>query len=187
MLKASCKLLEWLFIILLWQGCAPSTARLQVIYHGKTIENQRPDSTWVRSVQIRSSSYQLRVVTAQHETQWLSPSEVWGYRQANGQIFRLYQGAFYQVVKQGDLCVYVVEEFGDISRSNYYFSLTPDGDIWYLNRKNLIMAFDQYPCMRQFISQTRPSDWLKKREGTYGLAEAYQDCRYAATGVTPYP
>ena len=168
--------------IVCWQSCTPSVSRFQVIYRGEAIDVSRPDAAWVRSVAIRQSPYQMRVVTSKKKPEWISPSAVWGYRQANGQLFRLYQGAFYRLIRQGELCFYVVDEFGEQAKSSYYFSLTPAGDIWYLNRKNLLMAFEPYPCMHQFIAHTRLSDWLRHQKGgTFGLVQAYRECHLATT------
>ncbi len=186
---------QWTLTLLVWaglllnQGCRPATPALTLISRHKT--GLVSDGGPVRSVVYRERTGLVRIVDITGRRALVSPLQVWGYRQAGGKTFRLYQGTFYEVLEQADVCVYTIQEFGEAAKDYYYFSRTPHGDILTLTRKNLQAAFHDEPCMLAFIARSRPSEWLTVQgagrgaggAGHLGIVNALRGCMVAQTGM----
>lgn len=181
-------LLVWAGLLLTGQGCRPAAPALTMINRHKTgiISDGGP----VRSVVYRERTGLVRIVDTSGRAALVSPLQVWGYRHAGGKTYRLYQGSFYEVLEQADVCVYTIQEFGEAAKDYYYFSRTPHGDILTLTRKNLQAAFHDEPCMLAFIARSRPSEWLAVQgaeraggKGHMGIVNAFRGCTVAQTGM----
>ncbi|MGA0557259.1 hypothetical protein ACO2Q8_11445 [Larkinella sp. VNQ87] len=113
-----------------------------------------------------------------------APTEqLWGYRQTDGTLYRLYLGNTYEVVQEKTLTLYRQSEFGEGATEHYFFSVTPDEPVLSLNRHNLEAAFANYPCMQGLIQQTSARNWLKNHQKHNRLIEAYQYCRQQSAGA----
>ncbi|GAA4400596.1 hypothetical protein GCM10023187_13940 [Nibrella viscosa] len=132
---------------------------------------------WVRVLRVKPTT--VKAVHADGRTQWLRPTDVWGYRTNTGSVYRLFGRMSYQLVQADDVQLYLDRvPDGRLVRDHYYFSLTPDGDLWYLNRKNIRLVFRNNPCLLHRMRKVRVGPLLQTDEqGAYELINAWRECR----------
>lgn len=163
-------------VLLLVQGCRTPRNPYQLVYRNDagTYQVEKPD---LRAVKVHWHPYQVQVTTDAGQKKNAPTEQLWGYRQRDGTLYRLYLGSTYEVVEEKTLTLYRQSEFGEGATEHYFFSVTPDEPVLSLNRHNLEAAFVNYPCMQEVIQQTSSRTWLKTRQHHNRLIEAFEHCR----------
>ncbi|NID13605.1 hypothetical protein [Fibrivirga algicola] len=164
-----------MLIILLLSGC--TNRAVQLLHSANDIAS--PNGTgWVHAVREKPRQHQVIVVSKPGHKQAVAASSVWGYRTRHNELYRLYQDTFYEVLQRGPLTVYCLDEWaGDAHWLSFYFSLTPNGDIYDLDQRTTKAYFKDDECMQRLLSQMRERHILRTDgHGSYGLANAYSFC-----------
>lgn len=168
--------------LLLLTGCA--SPKFQVLRTASETTRQLGDS-WLKTYKVKPRLHQV-LLRAHNGSQTVLPADsVWGFRTEKGEVYRLYESSLYQVVQQSDCQVYLHQEWSsDSSHDFYYFSLTPNGPLYELDRKTCRWVFRQDECMLNLLSQMRTSQLLQiDSHGTFGLTNAYQYCHQQRQAV----
>lgn len=168
----------WVLITLnawLISGC--SQRSVQLLHSANEMPNP-VGANWVRDVWEKPRLHQVMVVDQAGHKQAVAASSIWGYRTNHNELYRLYRDTFYEVLQRGPLSVYQLDEWvGDSRWTSYYFSLTPNGDIYDLDRRTIKSVFRDDECMQRLVSQMRERHLLRTdSRGSYGLASAYSFC-----------
>lgn len=138
-----------------------------------------PNQTaWVRAVRLKPRRHQVMVVDQAGDKQRLAGSSIWGYRTRRNELYRLYKDTFYEVLQRGLLTVYCLDEWaGDSHWLHFYFSLTPNGDLYDLDQRTTRAYCKDDACMQQLLSQMRERHLLRTDgRGSFGLVNAYLFC-----------
>lgn len=162
-------------LILLLSGC--TNRAIQLLNSANDIPNSN-DTAWVRAVREKPRQHQVIVISKTGDKQALAASSIWGYRTYKNVQYRLYRDTFYEVLQRGPLTVYCLDEWaGDAHWLSFYFSLTPNGDIYSLDQRTTRAYFKDDKCMQRLLSQMRERQLLRTDgHGSYGLANAYSFC-----------
>lgn len=168
-------------VLLLVQGCATHRTHYQLVYRNDRggYQVQAPD--W-RAVKVHWHPYNVQVTTDSGQRKTVATERLWGYKQTDGTLYRLYLGNTYEVVQEKTLTLYRQSDFGEGATEHYFFSVTPDEPVLSLNRHNLEVAFAKYPCMQELIQQTPARNWLKTDHKSYRLIDSYDHCRQKSAG-----
>ncbi|MEZ0612437.1 hypothetical protein ACAW74_28270 [Fibrella sp. WM1] len=144
------------------------------------------DNPWVKSVWTKSRGRQIVFVDGAGNRQRLSSRSVWGYRTNQGETYRFYREDTYEVMQQGPLSIYRTEDWvGDSRREDYHFSLTPDSEIHYLDKRTCRRVFRGDSCMLMLLRQMRNGQLSDTdAHGSYGLVNAYQFCHRQQRSLT---
>lgn len=130
-----------------------------------------------RSVDVKMNPYQVKLVTISGKKETRPANEVWGYKDAKGHRYRLYRGVIYEVLQEKQVTIYRESSFGEVWRNNYYYSLTPEGELFYLNRKNLGISFAGNACVQKLLEEMPSRSWLEVTgSGNYRLVDACEGC-----------
>ncbi|GAA4455659.1 hypothetical protein GCM10023189_23730 [Nibrella saemangeumensis] len=134
-------------------------------------------AVWVKSIRVNART--IRIVGNDGTTQEVSPVNVWGYRTAGGATYRLYGNRSYELVRTGDIQLYLDRvPDGRVVKDKYYFSLTPDGDLWHLNKKNIRLVFRNNPCVLHRMKEVRTGNLLQTNaQGADNLINAWRECQ----------
>lgn len=149
-------------------------AGIQVLHSS----NGKPDSIWVRTIVPKPRQGQV-VVIGRHYRKHVPIQSVWGYRTRSGETYRLFQKTAYLVMQRAPLMIYQLDEWvGDGHWLSYHLSLTPDSDLYDLNKRTCQSVFRNDECMVQLIREM-PKRMLTETDahGSYGIANAYVYCQ----------
>ena len=141
----------------------------------------KPDSTWVRTIVPKPQQGEA-VVVGHHYRKHVPIESVWGYRTRSGETYRFFQKAAYQVMQRSPLMIYQLDEWvGDSHWLSYHLSLTPDSDLYDLNKRACQLLFRNDECMVQLIREMS-NRMLTDTDarGSYGVANAYEYCQHQA-------
>lgn len=161
--------------MLLLLGCAQRS--VQLMHEANEIPSQ-DKASWVRAIWEKPRLHQVVIVDKAGHKQVVAASSVWGYRTNHNQLYRQYRDMFYEVLQRGPLSVYQIDEWaGESHWLSYYFSITPNGDIYDLDRRTAKAVFKDDACMEGLLTQMRDRHLLQQdSHGSYGLANAYSFC-----------
>lgn len=164
----------FLFLLTL-SGCSRET--LQVLHSPDELAKPQP-AVGMRTIRENAHLHQVVVKDGAGHRQTLLADSVWGYRTSRHELYRLYQDEFYEVLQRGAVTIYLVEEWtGDTTWDNYYFSLTPTGTIYSLDRRTVRTVFQNDACMQRLLGQMLNRHLLRQdSHGSYGIANAYSFC-----------
>lgn len=169
-----------IIILLLLNSCGSS---VKLIYTSSQI--RQPDTTAYKSIRKAFWSDSLIVKTTDKKKQMLAPDAIWGCdyknRYYSNIYYRYYRGRFFYVREMDSLFIYSIHHSSRYSQhTHFYFSKTPDAEIFPLNKKTIRIQFSNNSCLLNKLNNLKwyqsLSDYDRKKQ-SYRITEVYKECK----------
>ncbi|MFZ5552893.1 MAG: hypothetical protein ACOZCO_07240 [Bacteroidota bacterium] len=163
-------------ILLLLNAC---NSEVKLIYTSNQI-NQLTDTITYKSIRKAFWSQSLILKTKNKEKIVLAHDSIWGCVYKDKIFYRYYRGAFYPVKERDNIFIYsTYHSSGKSGHTHFYFSKTPDSEMFTLDKKNIAKQFSDNYCLLQKGKDLKwyqsYADYNRKTQ-SYRITEFYKEC-----------